>query len=890
MIQRDFFPTLPRLAATNRYLSALEEGDTAGVRREFREMAALAGGGGRRGGQERDAEQGGEREREMETAGTPFVSRTPFAGDIGSRGWDTPMTVRSGKGDGFDGGVSDGEEASDAAQPRPTYRLPDTSSISLDDFQSSYTSEDNASFLSILASENRARREKNQWMWDAERVAGEKRLKIEQGRRKGLIKAGGYVEEDGLMPKRLEGKEAVRGNAQLAEAATAATAATNKRLRIGTGGGVEEERQASGNIAGESGEISMGTVDESRDQDDEMDIDGNFDLEPDRKTPGLGRHAESSHKEQAATSSTKATPAPAADRETTRPGSTQNQDRTELVRTTLQSEDGPKFREHCSTSTSLIRLAPSLNQPDISDQQLVIPNSLPTAHPSRSRSRSRSPLIELDLDRDTHLASALFSAGLPSTALVTSTGAIVPSREIASGSGDGLGRGRVERERREAVEKEVFADQKDVRGKEVPEWRFRARNSLMFPPDADVDPMRACLVGPTSVNSQSGQHRHNQAPKEVQHANTRLPAEDDSAFDGENSHGVAGIGSARSIQSRRRSVATSSPARSRVAAAIHGTPYHPSNPNGLPAFNSYALVPEAPSPSPSELGPQAVSQLMTWGSILSTPRALGSGDDTAGDMGVRARGEGRLASSRPSFESTGPRFTITSDRSRDALGRKLANDAGRAMRERAKGYGPSPSSSSSLSTIGLGMFPSSGLSSGSRTSANRSRTARVPASVGGFTDMGPPSAMTPQRRADNLTPAGRSLLERTVRHRSITPRSSASASASVPSSPFSSDRRHSGERSDRFAVSPSHPHRHPGHSKRTNPYPSSSTSSSSRTGTTTAARSRQEAMERAGGWGISLGGASAAHGSTSGASTGSQRKRMAERTWTPSPAVKRDRE
>ena len=64
--------------------------------------------------------------------------------------------------------------------------------MSLDNFQARYTSEDNASFTQILEDENRKRRERYGWAWDAQRRVEEQRVKMIEGREKvkGLIEAG----------------------------------------------------------------------------------------------------------------------------------------------------------------------------------------------------------------------------------------------------------------------------------------------------------------------------------------------------------------------------------------------------------------------------------------------------------------------------------------------------------------------------------------------------------------------------------------------------------------------------------------------------------------------------------------------------------------------------
>jgi len=142
----------------------------------------------------------------------------------------------------------------------------------------------------------------------------------------------------------------------------------------------------------------------------------------------------------------------------------------------------------------------------------------------------------------------------------------------------------------------------------------------------------------------------------------------------------------------------------------------------MPTFNDYALVPAVPSPSPEQLGPEAVSQLMTWGSLMSTPRALGTSEDP--------------------LETAAHGFKINEPKRRDDIGRRLAKDASRAMRERAKGYGTAP------------------------------RGLAILAPERPLSNMGPPPSRgsifdnaggtTPRRNADTLTPAGRTLLQRSM--------------------------------------------------------------------------------------------------------------------------------
>jgi protein DGCR14 len=118
---------------------------------------------------------------------------------------------------------------------------------------------------------------------------------------------------------------------------------------------------------------------------------------------------------------------------------------------------------------SLVRHAPSLNAPDISETQLAIPNALPVAMTPANDPTDEGP-VEIALDPSSHLARALANAGLPETAIVTRQGDLVPGREIASGSGV---EGDAERKEREEREKRVMGELKDTRETLVPTWGYK---------------------------------------------------------------------------------------------------------------------------------------------------------------------------------------------------------------------------------------------------------------------------------------------------------------------------------------------------------------------------------------------------------------------------------
>ncbi|KIM85348.1 hypothetical protein PILCRDRAFT_87072 [Piloderma croceum F 1598] len=235
-------------------------------------------------------------------------------------------------------------------------------------------------------------------------------------------------------------------------------------------------------------------------------------------------------------------------------------------------------------------------------------------------------------------------------------------------------------------EVDVMAPKKDTRTAGVDGWEFKARNSLMFPPDADVTPYETS--GSAAANRARGE------PKVIKHGNTRLPEQNEST-------------DSRSVS------APPSPTRSRIDAAIAGTPYRPRS----PTINNFSLVPTMPSPTPSELGPVAVKQLMTWGTLNATPRILSRSDDPA---------EPPLAAPNTPFHIPGPS-------SREAISHKLSASASKSLRAKA------------------------GLLQGGRTPGISTPAAGSRRNQ----SMGPPT-WTPRRTEGNLTPAAKRLLDRST--------------------------------------------------------------------------------------------------------------------------------
>ncbi|KLO20242.1 hypothetical protein SCHPADRAFT_842573 [Schizopora paradoxa] len=225
---------------------------------------------------------------------------------------------------------------------------------------------------------------------------------------------------------------------------------------------------------------------------------------------------------------------------------------------------------------------------------------------------------------------------------------------------------------------DVMAAKRDKRPAVVDGWKFKTRNALMFPPDADASPYASSITATGKGD-----------PKVIKHGNTRLPEQEETVG-----------GSALSEPP--------SPTRSRIIAAIAGTPYRPRS----PTINDYSLLPTMPSPTAEQLGPAAVKELMTWGTLNATPRIISKSEDD-------------------DIPTPNTPFRINRPSSREVISMKLSNNAGKSLREKA-----------AVMRGGSGV---------------RSLVSRTPGL------MAPPTS-TP-RRADAmgaLTPAARRLLDRTT--------------------------------------------------------------------------------------------------------------------------------
>ncbi|WFD02629.1 hypothetical protein MOBT1_001310 [Malassezia obtusa] len=122
-------------------------------------------------------------------------------------------------------------------------------------------------------------------------------------------------------------------------------------------------------------------------------------------------------------------------------------------------------------------------------------------------------------------------------------------------------------------------------------WSFKARNSLMYAPDEEVE----TLTARTSSREVPAPPAFGAYAPRVRHANTRLLDE-----------------------AAPTTPAPSTPSSSVIDAAIRGEEHVPST----PGVQGYHYVDAVASPRPEDLGERRMQQLMTWGTLAATPRRL----------------------------------------------------------------------------------------------------------------------------------------------------------------------------------------------------------------------------------------------------------------------------
>jgi len=169
IIARDFFPGLLETETQQEYLDALESQDGVWISSAGRRLQQIMTPGRRRG------RRGTSIQTPLRTMETP----RGFAGD-------TPMSV-----------ASDMTTSTHAAAQEV-----DTN-MSLDKFQSLYTSEDNESFYKLLDKQNQKHAEKYAWMWSANNKLPSKMMLKQKEIETKLLQSQGSLKDDGGKRDRL---------------------------------------------------------------------------------------------------------------------------------------------------------------------------------------------------------------------------------------------------------------------------------------------------------------------------------------------------------------------------------------------------------------------------------------------------------------------------------------------------------------------------------------------------------------------------------------------------------------------------------------------------------------------------------------------------------------
>jgi protein DGCR14 len=169
IIARDFFPGLLETETQQEYLDALESQDGAWINSAGRRLQQVMTPGRRK----------GRRGTSIQTPLPAMETPRGFAGD-------TPISV-----------ASDMTTSTQAAAPEV-----DTN-MSLDKFQSLYTSEDNESFYKLLDKQNQKRAEKYAWMWSANNKLPSKMMLKQKEIETKLLQSRGSLQDDGWERDRL---------------------------------------------------------------------------------------------------------------------------------------------------------------------------------------------------------------------------------------------------------------------------------------------------------------------------------------------------------------------------------------------------------------------------------------------------------------------------------------------------------------------------------------------------------------------------------------------------------------------------------------------------------------------------------------------------------------
>lgn len=144
IIARDYYPGLREAKAQEEYLSALDSKNPDWIREAGRKLQAASKG---------EIEVKKSRRETRDTRfDTPRSYRQAADTPVNPSGADTPLTTAD----------TEVEDDNDIATDKPN---PDTNSHSLSSYQAKYTSEDNASFNTLLDKQNDKRRQKHSYLW-----------------------------------------------------------------------------------------------------------------------------------------------------------------------------------------------------------------------------------------------------------------------------------------------------------------------------------------------------------------------------------------------------------------------------------------------------------------------------------------------------------------------------------------------------------------------------------------------------------------------------------------------------------------------------------------------------------------------------------------------------
>ena len=169
IIARDFFPGLLETELQQEYLDAQESGDKTWISLASRRLTQVMTPGSRR----------GRRGTSIQTSSRASDTPRGFVGD-------TPMSV-----------------ASDVTMSTQATAVQVDTNMSLDKFQSQYTSEDNESFYKLVDKQNQKNREKHGWMWSKNGQLPSKMMLKQREIETKLLQSRGSLQDDGGEKTRL---------------------------------------------------------------------------------------------------------------------------------------------------------------------------------------------------------------------------------------------------------------------------------------------------------------------------------------------------------------------------------------------------------------------------------------------------------------------------------------------------------------------------------------------------------------------------------------------------------------------------------------------------------------------------------------------------------------